>query len=153
MEEIIARAATRAAQEAERIRREREAATMLHNAALLMENYRQLKEFPDRAISEADEAGLADEQTFLRSIRQSRTKTMIMLAHLEASLQQLESEAAQSGNDYKYRAFSLHYIDGWSYEEIAEEMNAGKNSPARWCKDMNERLAVILFGVDGIKAW
>ena len=153
LEDIIARAAARAAQEAERVRREQEAATVLHNTVLLMENYRQLKAFPDRAISEAGEAGLGDGQTFLRSIRESRAKTMIMLAHLDESLQLLESEAAQSGTAYKYRAFCLHYIDGWPYEDIAQEMNAGKNSPARWCKDMNERLAVILFGVDGIRKW
>ena len=153
LEDIIARAATRAAQEAERVRRKGEAATMLRNTALLMENYRQLHDFPDRAISEAAEAGLAEGQTYLHSIRASRAKTLIMLAHLDESLRQLELEMKARELAYKYEAFRLHYVEGVTYEEIAERMNAGKNSPARWCKEMNQRLSVILFGVDGLKKW
>lgn len=56
-----------------------------------------------------------------------------------------------SRSRWTYRA--LRYMEGLTAEEVAEKLNTGKNSPARWCKQLNERLAVLLFGVDGLRRW
>lgn len=52
-----------------------------------------------------------------------------------------------------FDAYRARYMEGLTAEEVAEKLNAGKNSPARWCKQLNERLAVLLFGVDGLRRW
>lgn len=150
-------AAAQTVQEMERRTRKQEQGRMLHNAAALMEHYLDLKAFPQLAISEAEEARAAGTDVqgdgFVESVRTSKVKTAIMVAHIDAALRELEHDAAQRGVSYKFRAFRGKYIEGKTYEQIAEEMNAGKNSPARWCKDMNAQLAVKLFGVDGLRKW
>lgn len=150
-------AAAQTVQEMERRTRKQEQGRMLHNAAALMEHYRDLKAFPQLAISEAEEARAAGTDVqgdgFVESVRASKIKTAIMVAHIDAALRDLERDAEQRGISYKFRAFHAKYIEGKTYEQIAEEINAGKNSPARWCKDMNAQLAVKLFGVDGLRKW
>ena len=52
-----------------------------------------------------------------------------------------------------FDAYRMRYMEGMAAEEVAERLNTGKNSPGRWCKQLNERLAVLLFGIDGIRRW
>jgi DNA-directed RNA polymerase specialized sigma24 family protein len=54
---------------------------------------------------------------------------------------------------YKYDAFKMHYIDGASYEEIADIQNCGKNTPSRWSKELIRKMSVKLFGIDGVEKY
>ena len=54
---------------------------------------------------------------------------------------------------YKYDAFKMHYIDGVSYEEIADIQNCGKNTPSRWSKELIRKMSVKLFGIDGVEKY
>ncbi|WP_241428215.1 helix-turn-helix domain-containing protein [Clostridium sp. DJ247] len=38
-----------------------------------------------------------------------------------------------------------------TYEEIAETLNCGVNTPRRWINEMINELGVLLFGIDGLK--
>ena len=52
-----------------------------------------------------------------------------------------------------YDAFKMHYIDGVSYEEIADIQNCGKNTPSRWSKELIRKMSVKLFGIDGVEKY
>lgn len=88
-----------------------------------------------------------------RAVDVAIIETRHMLAHLDAALDELEKETRQKGRAYMFDAYRARYMEGLTAEEVAEKLNAGKNSPARWCKQLNERLAVLLFGVDGLRRW
>ena len=126
-------------------------------AVEVMENYRALKGYEGRAVDSADAARLQGAEiqgeARLRSIRKNKARTAVMLAHLDAALDELEKETRQKGRAYMFDAYRLRYMEGLTAEEVAEKLNTGKNSPARWCKQLNERLAVLLFGVDGLRRW
>lgn len=47
----------------------------------------------------------------------------------------------------------MHYIDGVSYEEIADIQNCGKNTPSRWSKELIRKMSVKLFGIDGVEKY
>lgn len=153
LEAVIAEAVKKAVKETRR----QDQQQALHNTALLMENYRALKGYEDRAVDSADAARLQGAEiqgeAWLRSIRKNKARTAVMLAHLDAALDELEKEARQKGRAYMFGAYRLRYMEGLTAEEVAEKLNTGKNSPARWCKQLNERLAVLLFGVDGLRRW
>lgn len=131
--------------------------TVYQNTALLMKEYRTLKGYEGRAISNADEARAAgaqvEGQAWLRSIRKDKARTATMLAHLDAALEELRREAVDKGTGYMFEAHRLHYQEGKTLEEVAQILNTGKNTPGRWCKLLNERLAVLLFGIDGLHKW
>lgn len=153
LEAVIAQAVKKAMKEIRRTDQQQ----ALHNTAQLMENYRALKGYEGRAVDNAEVARLhgaeVQGEAWLRSIRKNKTRTAVMLAHLDAALEELEKETRQKGRSYMFDAYRMRYMEGLTAEEVAERLNTGKNSPGRWCKQLNERLAVLLFGIDGIRRW
>ena len=63
---------------------------------------------------------------------------------------ELETESRKEGTLYKYEAFRMHYIDGLTFEEIADQLDCGKNSPSNWCKAILKKMSVKLCGINGI---
>lgn len=153
MSELLVAAAKQAIKDSQKARK----AEYFHDTALLMDNYRILKGYPVHAIENAEQARAAGVpvpgETVLSSIRCNRARTMVMLAHIDAALKRLEEESKRSGQADMFEGFRLHYIDGLTLDQVAERMHTGKNAPGRWCKKMNERLAVLLFGLDGLSRW
>lgn len=152
LKDIVMNAALDAVRLYDKEQKKQEHKRIIRNTFTLMENYRSLKGYPDAAISESDQIG-SNEKQYLESIRGSRIRTALMIQHIDHSIKELEKEAKRNGDLYKMKAFKAHYIQGKTYEDIQEEMECGKNSPARWCKDMVIKLSVKLFGIDGIKKW
>lgn len=131
---------------------------ILYNTRILMEHYIEMRKHCELAISEADELEIKEfdafaPETHLESVRRSKTKTALMIANIDRAMKELEKEYTEKQMLYKYEAFRMHYIDGKSYEEVAEIQNCGKNTPARWSKELIRRMSVKLFGVDGIEKW
>lgn len=129
---------------------------IMHNTFALMENYVSLKNFTRSAVSEPSQIECTERfesNEYLNSIRKSRTKTILMIAHIDEAIKELRREATRSGEQYKFEAFYMYYVKKKTYEDIQEKLDCGKNSPARWCKEMIKRLSVKLFGVDGIEKW
>ena len=87
------------------------------------------------------------------ALRRESPVPIIIVTSRDAALDELEKETRQKGRAYMFDAYRLRYMEGLTAEEVAEKLNTGKNSPARWCKQLNERLAVLLFGVDGLRRW
>lgn len=124
----------------------------LYNTRLLMEQYRDMQQHVERAISEESEAGGSGTE-YLASIRHTKMKTALMIANIDRAMSELEEEYRQQGMLYKYEAFRDHYIIGKPYEQIAGEQQCGKNSPSRWTKELMKKMSVKLFGVDAIEKW
>ena len=147
---VIAETAKRTVIEYEQRQQARQAETMAHNTAILMENYKALKEYAGKKTA-GTAANWGD--AYLESITSSKVRTSIMVAAIDEAMAEVAEEFERRGQSYKFEAFRARYIEGESYEAIAARMNSGKNSPARWCKEAMARMAVHLFGVDGLKRW
>lgn len=154
--EAVRIAVRRAYAEVRTEERKAEKKKTLYNTRYLMENYVELKNHIVNAISEENE--IPDNQQLeykgknvsLNSIRDSRMKTAMMILNIDRAMKELEKESRKEGVLYKYEAFRLHYIDGLSYEEIADKLKCGKNSPANWSKTILRKMSVKLFGINGI---
>lgn len=155
-ETILQEVAIKAVKEYSRQENKKKQKRIMHNTFVLMENYTSLKRFVSNAVSEQDQIERTkrfENNEYLNSIRKSRTKTMLMIAHIDAALKELKKETDKTDEAYKYDAFYMYYIKMMTYEQIQEELQCGKNSPARWCKEMIKRLSVKLFGIDGMEKW
>lgn len=155
-EETFVKKVVQTALEAERqIRRQQ----VLHNTRMLMEEYIEMKRHIESAVSEEEE--LKEEQydifrgegTHLGSVRRSKMKTAMMIANIDRAMEELRAEYETKEMTYKYDAFKMHYIDGVSYEEIADIQNCGKNTPSRWSKELIRKMSVKLFGIDGVEKY
>lgn len=156
-EEMIDAAVKRALAAEKAQTRQQERGKVLYNTRVLMESYREMRRHVEMAISEVEELKVEDfqslksENAHLESVRRTKLRTALIIANIDRAMAELEAEQAEIGLSYKYEAFKMHYIDGVTFEEVAERLNCGKNTPARWSKDMMRRMSVKLFGVDGIE--
>lgn len=155
IEETVKRAIAEAVKDEKKQRRQQ----ILYNTRILMESYIEMRKHIENAISEAEEMEddafqiFKSEDAHLESIRRSKLKTALMIANIDKAMQELDEEQKKIGTSYKYEAFKMHYIDGIPYEEISDCLNCGKNTPARWSKEMIRKMSVKLFGIDGIEKW
>ena len=106
----------------------------LYNTRRLMESYIDLKKYINNAITEEEEV----------------TEAAYSVLNIDRALTELETESRKEGTLYKYEAFRMHYIDGLTFEEIADQLDCGKNSPSNWCKAILKKMSVKLFGINGI---
>lgn len=54
--------------------------------------------------------------------------TAMMIINIDRALTELEAESRKEGALYKYEAFKMHYIDGFTFEEIADRLDCGKTA-------------------------
>lgn len=123
-----------------------------HNTYKLMMGYRDAVFHVDNAISESSQV-LDDEndeqrQQYLRSVRKTKFKTMLMLAHIDKMVDKVKEKYEQNGKQTEYEAFEMYFMQGMSYAEIAEELNAGINTPRRWVNGVLDKLSVLLWGLE-----
>lgn len=124
-----------------------------HNTFMLMKSYRDAVFHIENAISDGEQlelTGMTAEQqrTYLESVRRSRFKTIIMTAHIDKAVEEIERRRKAAGREEEYRAFELYFIQGHEYEAIAEELNTGRNTPRRWITGIINELSVLLWGID-----
>jgi hypothetical protein len=134
--------------------------TVLQKTYIYLEQYREMKRYISKAVSEISEVENVDnynvsaEKAFLASIRECKATTLILYTHIKNSLDSLKSDAVAAGEEYKYRALEERYVKGVkekTYEEISEMLNCGKGSPKRWCNVMAKKLSVKLFGAKAME--
>lgn len=138
--------------EEERAKRKR----TLYNTRRLMESYIDLKKYINNVITEEKEVtetaynALKGENARLKSVKESKMVTAMMIINIDRALVELEKESRKEGALYKFEAFRMHYIDGMTFEEIANQLKCGKNSPSNWSKSVLKKMSVKLFGINGI---
>lgn len=129
---------------------------ILYNTRRIMESYRDLKKYVSNAVSDEREVKdsiydcLKGENIQLKAIKQSKMMTAMMITNIERALKEMEEESIQAGTEYKFKAFKMYYVEGLTFEEIAEQLGSGKNSPANWNKKMLKKMAVKLYGINAV---
>jgi hypothetical protein len=159
LDETIERATYNAIKiyEKEKIQEQRK--KVFHNTRLLLSHYNDLKAHVDNAIDdinklEDDLTELGDierDEMYILSIKRSKSKTLIMIAHIDMAMELLRRKQVKLCYEYKYEALKMFYIDEMTYEEIQEHFGCSKNTPGRWINQMINDLSILLFGIDGVK--
>lgn len=152
-EQLITKAARAAVTEYKKQEERDRKRDKYHNTFALMKCYRDAVFHIEHAVSEGEQLGLAgmtDEQqrTYLESVRRSRFKTLIMTAHIDKAVEEIERRRKEADREEEYRAFELYFMQGWDYARIAEELNTGKNTPRRWVTGIINELSILLWGID-----
>lgn len=152
-EDMIQKAAKAAVREWKRQEEVERRRDKYHNTFTLMKCYRDAVFHIENAVSDGEQLelkGMTEEQqrTYLESIRRTRFKTLIMTAHIDKAVEEIERRRKAAGKEVEYRAFELYFMQGWDYEQIAEELDTGKNTPRRWITKIINELSVLLWGID-----
>lgn len=145
---------------------------IIHDTKLLMNHYNELKAHIKYSVSDLEELmekekeldeeevlnrqydadlGIDNDSVYIYSIKKSRVRTVIMLAHIDTALVTLRRIQKEKGTYEKYEALHKKYIERKTMEEIAEELNCTTMTVNRWINHMIGDLGVLIFGIDGIK--
>ncbi len=148
---------------------EKRASKKLHNTKLLLRNYHMLKEHAENSVfgrTQMEESALDilesmmslyDNEIIIESIKRSATRTAIIVSHIETMLELYAVCCEKSLNrDIDMRRYEViwdRYISDnvLSVGEIAEKQHISKDSVYTDLRIGLERLAALIFGVDGLK--
>lgn len=152
-EQLIQKAARAAVAEFKKQEDKEKKQNKYHNTFTLMKCYRDAAFHIENAVSDGTQlalAGMTDEQqrTYLESVRRSRFKTLIMTAHIDKAVEEIERRRKAAGREIEYTAFEMYFMQGMDYAQIAEELDTGKNTPRRWVTAIINELSVLLWGID-----
>lgn len=152
-ETIIQKAAKAAVTEFKRQEEKDRKQNKYHNTFTLMKCYRDAVFHIENAVSDGTQmelAGMTEEQqrTYLESVRRSRFKTLIMTAHIDKAVEEVERRRKEAGREIEYKAFEMYFMQGADYAQIAEALDTGKNTPRRWVTSIINELSVLLWGID-----
>lgn len=175
LKNIYERSAEIGAQEAmKRFEQERKSDTgkradrRLRNTKLLLRNYRMLKKHAENSVfrrAQMDESAFdilesmmksRDNDVIISSIKDSAARTAIMVSHVEAMLGLYAAFCEKSPNkEIERRRYDVvwdMYIadDTLSAKEIAKKKNMSKENVYVDLRVAVERLAALIFGVDGL---
>lgn len=130
-EQLIQKAAKAAVAEYKRQEEKDKKRDKYHNTFMLLKCYRDAAFHVENAISDGTQlalAGMTDEQqrTYLESVRRSRFKTMIMTAHIDKAVEEMERRRKAAGREVEYKAFEMYFMQGMDYAQIAEELEQGR---------------------------
>ena len=126
------------------------------NTELLMKNYNKITDQVKFEISESEQIKseeveeLDEGAIFIKSIRQSKMRSMVMIAHVDWALECLEKEQKRLGEQQKYAAFKDFYLNEKKQEELMKKYHASDRTLRRWNREMLNKMGVFLFGVDHI---
>lgn len=160
IDETINKAVKVAIKEYDKEKKAESRRNVFHNTKLLMKHYNDLKSHVDNAISdvtqlEDEKLDLGDmydeDELYISSIKKSKTKSLIMIAHIDLAMETLYKQHKRKGTLEKYRALEDFYFHEKTYEKIAEQLNCGVNTPRRWINELLNELGVYLFGIECIK--
>lgn len=141
----------------------------LHNTDMLLRNYQMFKLNLKESISSISEAqddydvqeilSLMDSRTSgditVESIAKSKAKTAVIIDHIDTMLEIYKAFCDKSDDDLDYRRYSIlmdRYINDPSLTitEIAKKYNVSKESVYGDLKIAKERMAALIFGIDGM---
>lgn len=129
----------------------------LHNTKMLLKNYEKIKSSIEEAVSEANQLvedcmGYSDEEdVYINSIRRSKLKSLIVIAHIDKALALTKEEYEQKDMLYKYEALQDCLLNEVIYEEEAERLNTSTVTVRRWITEVTKVVSIRIFGSDGIE--
>lgn len=154
LNEIIERAVRKGVDEyiSEQERKQKKKKSRYHDTYALMKCYRDAVFHIENAVSEGNQVAAEyaneKEEVYLRSVRRTRFRTMIIKSHIDRAIDEMKRRREADGRGEEYKAFEMYFMEGVSYEQIAEELETGESTPRRWIKGILKELSVLLWGLD-----
>ena len=157
LEEVARLAAREALKEHEKQLRREKRIKVFQNTKKLMENYNRICQSVEEGVAELSDMDNGDEleefteeDIFINSILKSKLRSIVMIGHIDKCLKLLEDEECRKNTHEKYLAFKYFYLDGMTYESIAEIYGYGERTVRRWITELTGILSVYLFGADAL---
>ncbi|MCI6124636.1 MAG: helix-turn-helix domain containing protein [Enterocloster clostridioformis] len=157
LEEVARLAAREVLKEHERQTRREKKVKVFQNTKKLMENYNRICQSVEEGVAELSDMDNGDEleefteeDIFINSILKSKLRSIVMIGHIDKCLKLLEDEECRKNTHEKYLAFKYFYLDGMTYESIAEIYGYGERTARRWITELTGILSVYLFGADAL---
>lgn len=157
VELLVRTAALEAVREFEKSQKKNRKVKVFQNAKKLMENYNRICKSVQEGVSELSDVDdgeeleeLSAEDIYINSIIKSKLRSIVMIAHIDKCLGLLEAEEYQKNTPEKYLAFKYFYLDGMTYDSIAEVYGYGERTARRWITELTTILSIYLFGADAI---
>lgn len=130
-----------------------------HDTFSLMRCYRDAVFHIENAVSEGAQLeleGMTEEQqeTYLRSVRRTRFKTLLMTANIDKAINEMAKRRKAAGREVEYQVFDMYFMQGMSYEQIIDQVEKdtgerlGKNTPRRWVTGIINEMSVLLWGLE-----
>lgn len=130
-----------------------------HDTFGLMRCYRDAAFHIENAISEGAQLeleGMTEEQqeTYLRSVRKTRFRTMLITANIDKVIDEMARRRAAAGREIEYQVFEMYFMQGMTYEQIIDQVEKdsgerlGKNTPRRWVTNIVNEMSVLLWGLE-----
>lgn len=130
-----------------------------HDTFSLMRCYRDAIFHIENAVSEGAQLeleGMTEEQqeTYLRSVRRTRFKTLLMTANIDKAIDEMAKRRKAAGREVEYQVFDMYFMQGMSYEQIIDQVEKdtgerlGKNTPRRWVTGIINEMSVLLWGLE-----
>ena len=130
-----------------------------HDTFSLMRCYRDATFHIENAISEGAQLeleGMTEEQqeVYLRSVRRTRFKTLLMTANIDKVIDEMKKRREAAGRELEYLVFDMYFMQGMTYEQIIEQVekdrgeSLGKNTPRRWVTGIINEMSVLLWGLE-----
>ena len=130
-----------------------------HDTFSLMKCYRDAVFHIENAVSEGTQLELQDmteeqQETYLRSVRRTRFRTMLMTANIDKAIDEMEKRRTAAGREMEYKIFDMYFMQGMTYEQIIEQVEKdtgerlGKNTPRRWVTGIINEMSILLWGID-----
>ncbi len=156
-DDLIEKAVKRAIREYSKEQKAGQKRKALHNTKLLLRNYRKIQASIEEAISDAKQLENeyvvldASDELYIESIRRSKIKSLIVIAHIDKALVLVQEECKRKNVPEKYDIFVSCVMEGMIYEDAAEQYNTSKQSICRWVTDVTRSISIHLFGVEGVE--
>nr|WP_288829074.1 helix-turn-helix domain-containing protein [uncultured Clostridium sp.] len=154
---LVRTAALEAVREFEKSQKKNRKVKVFQNAKKLMENYNRICQSVQEGVSELSDVDdgeeleeLSAEDIYINSIIKSKLRSIVMIAHIDKCLKLLEEEEYRKETPEKYLAFKYFYLDGMTYESIAEVYGYAERTARRWISELTDILSIYLFGADAI---
>lgn len=130
-----------------------------HDTFSLMRCYRDAVFHIENAVSEGAQLeleGMTEEQqeTYLRSVRRTRFKTLLITANIDKAIDEMAKRRKAAGREVEYQVFDMYFMQGMSYEQIIDQVEKdtgerlGKNTPRRWITGIINEMSVLLWGLE-----
>ena len=155
---LVRTAALEAVREFEKSQKKNRRIKVFQNAKKLMENYNRICKSVQEGVSELSDVDdgeeleeLSAEDIYINSIIKSKLRSIVMIAHIDKCLGLLEEEMIRKETPWKYEAFKHYYLEGMTYESIAETLDSCVDRTVRrWVSELTGILSIYLFGADAI---
>ena len=130
-----------------------------HDTFSLMKCYRDAGFHIENAVSEGTQLEIQDmteeqQETYLRSVRRTRFRTMLITANVDKVIDEMEKRRTAAGREMEYKIFDMYFMQGMTYEQIIEQVEKdtgerlGKNTPRRWVTGIINEMSILLWGID-----